>query len=125
VSAILDAGALMGVDRRDRRVGALLRALQQDGVDVLCSAGAVAQVWRDGRRQVNLARVLAGVEIAQLDEPAAKRVGALLKANRTQDLVDAHAALLARPRDVVLTSDDADIKALLRVRRVKATTVHV
>jgi hypothetical protein len=32
---------------------------------------------------------------------------------------------LARPRDVVLTSDDADIKALLRVRRVKATTVHV
>ncbi len=125
MTAVLDAGALVGVERRDRRVGALLRVLQRDGVDVVSSAGALAQVWRDGRRQANLARVLAGVEVAQLDEPAARKVGELLKANRTQDIVDAHVALLARAQDVVLTSDDVDIKALLRVRRVKATIIHV
>lgn len=125
MSAVLDAGALMGVERRDRRVGALLRVLQRDGVDVLSSAGAVAQVWRDGRRQANLARVLAGVDIAHLDELAAMKVGELLKANRTKDIVDAHVALLARPQDVVLTSDDVDIRALLRVRRVKASIIHV
>jgi hypothetical protein len=125
VSAVLDAGALVGVERRDRRVGALLRVLQRDSVDVLSSAGAVAQVWRDGRRQANLARLLAGVDIAQLDEHAAKKVGELLKASRSEDIVDAHVALLARPQDVVLTSDDVDIKVLLRVRRVKATIIHV
>jgi hypothetical protein len=125
VSAVLDAGALVGVERRDRRVGALLRVLQRDGVNVLSSAGVVAQVWRDGRRQANLARVLAGVDVAQLDELAANKVGELLKANRTEDIVDAHVALLARPQDVVLTSDDVDIKVLLRVRRVRATIIHV
>ncbi len=66
MSAVLDAGALVGVERRDRRVGALLRVLQRDGVDVLSSAGALAQVWRDGRRQANLARVLASVDIVHL-----------------------------------------------------------
>ncbi len=125
MSAVLDAGALLAVERRDRRVGALLRVLQRDGVDVLSSAGVLAQVWREGRRQANLARVLAGVEIAQLDELAARKVGELLKANRTEDIVDAHVALLARPQDVVLTSDVVDIKALLRVRRIKATIIHV
>jgi hypothetical protein len=103
----------------------MLRVLQRDGVTVVSSAGVVAQVWRDGRHQANLARVLAGVDIAQLDEVAAKKVGELLKANQTPDIVDAHAALLAGPRDVVLTSDDTDIKALLRVRRVKASIIHV
>jgi hypothetical protein len=124
VSAVLDAGALVAVESRDRRVGALLRVLQRDGVDIVSSAGAVAGVWRDGRRQANLARVLAGVDIAQLDEAAAKKVGELLKASRTEDIVDGHVALLARPHDVVLTSDDVEIKALLRVRQVEATIIH-
>jgi hypothetical protein len=124
VSAVLDAGALKAVESRDRRVGALLRVLQRDGVDVVSSAGAVAGVWRDGRRQANLARVLAGVDIAQLDEAAAKKVGELLKASRTDDIVDGHVASLARPHDVVLTSDDVEIKALLRVRQVEATIIH-
>jgi hypothetical protein len=34
-------------------------------------------------------------------------------------------ALLVGRGDQVLTSDDTDIKALLRTRRVKATVVHV
>jgi hypothetical protein len=125
MTAVLDSGALIAIDRRDRKVGAILRVLQRDRVPVHTSAGAVAQVWRDGRKQANLARVLPGIDIGPLDEIAAKRVGELLGANGTNDLVDAHVALLVQPDGSVLTSDEADIKALLRTRRVKAVVVRV
>jgi len=125
MTAVLDAGALVGVDKRDRQVGALLRVFQREGVQVLTSAGVVAQVWRDGRRQANLARVLAGTDVLQLDEATARKVGEVLKVNRSDDIVDAHIALMTGPQDVVLTSDDIGIKALLRARRVRATVVHV
>jgi hypothetical protein len=125
VTAVLDSGALIGIDKRDRQIGAMLRVLQRDGVPVRTSAAAVAQVWRDGRRQANLARVLPGVDIGALDEVAGKRVGELLRANGTSDLVDAHVALLVQPQGSVLTSDEADIRALLRTRRVKAVVVRV
>lgn len=123
--AVLDAGALVAIDKRDRAVGAMLRVLQRDRVPVVTSAGVVAQVWRDGRRQANLARVLSGVDVAALDDAAAKKVGGLLRQNHTHDLVDAHVALLVLPEDRVLTSDEPDIDALLLTRRVKATLIAV
>lgn len=125
MTAVLDSGALIAIDRRDRNVGAMLRVLQRDGAPVVTSAGAVAQVWRDGRLQANLARVLSGVDTAALDEVTAKRVGELLRANGTSDLVDAHVALLAQPDGHILTSDEADIEALLRTRRIEAVLVRV
>lgn len=125
MSAVLDGGALIAVDKRDRAVGAMLRILQRDGVPVLTSAGVVAQVWRDGRRQANLARVLPGVEIAALDDITSKRVGGLLRDSGTDDPVDAHLALLVRSGDQVLTSDQPEIRALLQTRRVKATVIRV
>lgn len=125
MTAVLDAGALIAVDKRDRAVGAMLRVLQRDGVPVVTSAAVVAQAWRDPRRQANLARVLTGVDIAALDDGAATKVGELLRANGTSDLADAHLALLVQPQDRVLTSDEDDINALLRTRRVKAVTVRV
>ena len=125
MTAVLDSGALIAIDRRDRKVGAMLRVLQQEAEPVRTSAGAVAQVWRAGRQQVNLARTLPGLDVAVLDELAAKKVGELLGSSGTSDLVDAHVALLVHPGGQVLTSDDQDIKALLRTRRVKATVVHV
>jgi hypothetical protein len=103
----------------------MLRVLQRDEVPVLTSAGAVAQVWRAGRRQANLARVLLGVDVLPLDDVRAKKMGELLRENRTDDIVDAHVALLVQPDDHVLTSDEPDIKALLRTRRVKATIIRV
>jgi hypothetical protein len=125
VTAVLDSGALIAIDKRDRRVGAMLRVLQRDGDPVHTSAGAIAEVWRDGRRQANLARVLPGLDAAAIDDGVAKKVGELLGANRTSDLVDAHVALLVQAGGRVLTSDDPDMKALLRTRRVKATVIRV
>ena len=103
----------------------MLRVLSREGVPVSTSAGVVAQVWRSARRQVNLARVLPGVDVIGLDEVAAKKVGQLLASNGTSDLVDAHVALLVEPWGTVLTSDVRDIKALVRSRQVEATVIQV
>jgi hypothetical protein len=125
VSAVLDSGALIAIDKRDRKVGAMLRVLQRAGVPLHTSAAVVAQVWRDGRRQVDLARVLPGVAVTALDEVNSKRVGELLRANGTSDVADAHVALLVHAQGRVLTSDEPDIQALLRTRRIEATVVRV
>jgi len=125
MTAVLDSGALIAIDRRDRKIGAMLRVLNREGVPVHTSAGVVAQVWRGGRQQVNLARVLPGVDVAALDDAAAKKVGQLLGTSGTSDLVDAHVVLLVQPGGSVLTSDEPDIRALLRTRRVKATVIRV
>jgi hypothetical protein len=122
---VLDTGALIAVDRRDRRVGAMLRVLQRERTPVRTSAGAVAQVWRDGRRQANLARTLTGVEVVSLDHSAARRVGELLAHASSTDIVDAHVAVLVAPGGRLLTSDDEDLRLLLSARKVPATVVHV
>lgn len=81
MSLVLDAGALIAVDRRDRTVGAMLRVAQQERVPVRTSAAAVAQVWRDGTRQATLARTITGIATASLDLETARRLGALLGAS--------------------------------------------
>lgn len=125
MNAVLDAGALVAVDKGDRRVGAMLRVLQRDGVPVTTGGGVVAQVWRAGSRQANLARILSGVDVDALDDVTARRVGELLRRNRSDDLVDAHVALLVHAGDHVFSSDEPDIKALLRTRKVRANIIRV
>ncbi len=44
MKALLDAGALVGVERRDRRVGAMLRVLQQRRVPLWTSAAVDAHL---------------------------------------------------------------------------------
>jgi hypothetical protein len=124
-AAVLDSGALIAIDRRDRAVGAILRVLHQEGIPLHTSAGAVAQVWRNGSRQATLARVLAGVDVSAINHAAALRVGELLRTSRTTDLVDAHVALLVSAGDRVLTSDPSDLDALLKTRRIKANVIRV
>lgn len=125
MTVVLDAGALIAIDRRDRAVGAMLRVAQQQHVAVRSSGGAVAQVWRDGARQANIARVLSGVDIAALDFAAAKRIGPLLGATDSSDVVDGHVAQLVNAGDHLVTSDPDDMCRLLgsRVRDVTMLTV--
>jgi len=120
MKTVLDAGALVAVDRRNRMIGAQLRVLQQQGTPIRASAAAVGQVWRDGRKQANLARVLAGVGIEALGKDDGKRIGELLALAGSADVVDAHVALMTAPADLVLTSDPGDIGDLLQARRVPA-----
>ena len=120
MKAVLDAGALVAVDRRDRMIGAQLRVLQQQGTPIRVSSAVVGQVWRDGRKQANLARVLAGVGIEALGKDDGRRIGELLAVAAATDVVDAHVALMAAHADLVLTSDPGDIRRLLQARGVSA-----
>lgn len=125
MKVVLDAGALVAVDKRDRHVGAMLHLLEAQGVPVHTSVAAVAQVWRDGRRQALLARLLAGVKVVGLSPGDERSIGALLAKAGTTDVVDAHVALLVGDGDRVLTSDPADIRRLLTARRTTALIVAV
>jgi hypothetical protein len=80
----------------------------------------VGQVWRDGREQANLARVLAGVGVEALGKDDGKRIGELLALAGSADVVDAHVALITGHADLVLTSDPGDIRTLLHARSVSA-----
>ncbi len=101
-------------------IGAQLRVLQQQGTPIRVSSAVVGQAWRDGRKQANLARVLAGVGIEPLAPGDGKRIGELLALAGSADVVDGHAALMTAPGDLVLTSDPVDIRTLLRARGVPA-----
>jgi hypothetical protein len=125
VTLILDAGALVAIDRFDRRVQALLTVARDAGIPVSTSAGVVAQVWRNGSRQANLARMLAGAYTAPLDPTTARRLGLLLGATGSADVVGAHIAWLAKDGDHVLTSDPGHIGQLLATRKVRASITTV
>jgi hypothetical protein len=122
---VLDAGALIGIDRPDRRVAGLIALGRRAGADLVTTAPVVAQVWRDGARQANLARALAMIDVAVVDLDVARSAGELLKAAGGSDVVDASVALLARPGDQVLTSDPGDLETLLKTRPVAAVVVRV
>ena len=120
MKAVLDAGALVAIDRRSRLIGAQLRVLQQQGTPIRVSSAVVGHVWRDGRKQANLARVLVGIGIEPLGKDDGKRIGELLALAGTADIVDAHVALMTAHADLVLTSDPGDIRELLQARRTSA-----
>src|SRR5262249_39048276 len=93
MKAVLDAGAFVAVEKRDRRIGALLRVLQQRRVPLWTSAAVVAQVWRDGRKQALLAQLLDGVAVRALASGDDRRTGELLARTTTKDVIDGHLAL--------------------------------
>jgi len=111
----LDAGALIALDRGDKRMIALLdRALAQR-LRFRVPAGVVGQAWRDDRVQVTLARFLRidEVETIPLDEQLARACGELCAATDTADIIDASVVILAREHgDHIVTSDPRDLKRL-------------
>lgn len=123
MALVLDAGALIAIERRERATIARLVRAHEDAEPVLTSAAVVAQVIRNRARQVTLERVLAGIDVQPLDSEAARRVGHLLASSRTSDVVDAALALLAAPGDEVMTSDPKDLRTLLPRRSIKITSV--
>ena len=125
MSLVLDAGALIAYERGDRVVRAFLdRAFRQEDT-VRTSAVVVAQVWRDGARQVGLARLLKGVDEVEVSTTAGRRVGVLLAKSATADVVDAALAELVRDGDEVLTSDPDDIAHLLTTAGITAIVTTV
>ena len=111
----LDTGALVAVQRLDRRVRALIQLMFEEGREVAAPAGVVAQAWRGGPRQAQLARLLETPEliVVPLDDPTARAVGVLCGQSGHHDVIDVHVALLAAEMGHhVVTSDPDDIRAV-------------
>jgi hypothetical protein len=110
---ILDAGALVAVDRDDRAMVARLRASQQLGLELRTNAMVVAQVWRDRQgRQVSLARLLQAVDVRPVSHQDGRQAGTLLSAAGTADPIGATVVLLAERGDRILTGDPGDLARL-------------
>ena len=118
---VLDAGALVAVERLDREVIALIKRERLAGRAPVTHGGIVGQVWRGGAgRQATLAKLLPGLEIVAIGVDLGRRAGVLLGRTKTSDVLDAAVALLATDGDEILTSDPKDLRPL-----VKATGAHV
>jgi hypothetical protein len=125
MNLVLDAGALIGIDRDDRRVAGLIELGRRARADLVTAAPVVGQAWRDGARQARLARALAMIDVRVVDVDEGKRAGVLLGRAGGADVVDALAVLLALPGDQVLTSDPEDLSRLASANDVDVRVVAV
>ena len=113
--AVLDTGALIALDRADRRIAVLIAEARATKATLTVPAGCVAQAWRDPSRQARIASFLrlTNVDVIPIDHAEARRIGLLLAATGTTDIVDAHVAICAHRLDqTVVTSDPDDIARL-------------
>ncbi len=114
-SITFDTGALIAIERRSRRMQALLEEIDRREWQVAVPAGAVAQAWRGGPRQARVAALLSDerTEVVPLDDPAARAFGLLCGRSGHADVVDVSVALCARQRNLhVVTSDPEDLRAV-------------
>lgn len=115
VGLTLDAGALIALDRDDRRVIAMLARLAERRARVTVPASALAQAIRDPARQARLARLVRQptTDVIALDRVDATDIGRLLATSGSADVVDAHVVVCARRvAQPVVTSDPDDLRAL-------------
>jgi predicted nucleic acid-binding protein len=110
---LYDAGALIAIDKNDRRMWARYQVALDEERDVRVPAVVVGQAWRDSRRQVRLGQFLAGCHVDPVGLEVAKAAGILCGRASTSDVVDATVVVMATATGaVVWTSDPEDIKAL-------------
>lgn len=108
----LDAGALVGIDRDDRRAWAVLKAAVAHQCRPVVPAPVVTEVWRSPL-QANLARALKLCTIEPTDAELARAAGELLAATGGSDPVDAIVVASASRRGgAVLTADPTDLRRL-------------
>jgi hypothetical protein len=123
---VLDAGAFVAVERGDRDVVALVKRERLSGRAPVTNGGVVGQVWRGGRgKQVPLARLLAGVEVAPVDDLLGRRAGTVLARSGRSDAIDAAVVCLATDGDDILTSDPEDLRDLAQAAGIHVELIRV
>ena len=112
ISHTYDTGALIAAERNDRALWALHRSLLAHRRRPTVPSTVLAQVWRGGG-QARLAQLLAGCRVESFTELTARQVGEVLRRSGTSDIVDASVVVTAaRRREVIVTSDAADLRHL-------------
>lgn len=123
---VLDAGALVAIERADRETVALLKQELLAGRVPRTHGGVVGQVWRGGSgRQAHLARLLPALDIRALDASLGRDAGVLLGRARASDVIDAAVVLIATDGDSILTSDPHDLRKLAAAAAVHVDLVSV
>lgn len=113
IGLTLDTGALIALERHDRRVGGILAAAARTSTPVAIPAGVLAQAWRGGPRQAQLARLLRDdhVTVVPLDTREAQAAGMLVQRCGHPDVVDVSVVLCALARGhQVITCDPDDLR---------------
>lgn len=115
---VLDAGALIALERGERAMQAILEGASEEALRVFIPATALAQVWRGGPRSALLARLVRASDIDALDARRAREIGERLGSRGGDDVTDAHVVCCAvELRATVVTSDPEDIRALAQPER--------
>lgn len=119
-----DTGALIAIDRRDRRMAHVFDEAVASGLSVTVPAVVVAEWWRS--RTDRRERILAAVTVEPTTRELAALAGEALAAVRGATVVDALVmASAARRGDLVYTSDVNDLgrlQAFFRSVRVLAVS---
>ena len=126
---VLDADGVSKAASKDRIVHAWLQRARELDADLVLSAVTLPEVVRGRPHDAAINRVVKATEVMPVDEKLARAAGRLLghaASDATIDAVVAATALAAQARHeaarcVVLTSDPADLGALLGGR----TAVHI
>ena len=115
-----DTGALVAADRNDRRMWALHAGFLAEEVSPTVPAPVLAEAWRGGSRQANLARFLALCSLEPLSERHAKAVGVLAGKTDHGDIVDVTVVEGAiRRHDAIVTSNRTHIRKITDAVRAK------
>ena len=128
---MLDAGALIQVDRGDDHVLSMLKTAFDKGEIVDVPTGVIGQAWRNPDRQVLLSRTLKRCNEVDLDGAIARAGGQLCGRAATSDVIDASVALaVAHARRsgeevTLLTSDSDELGMLLSVLDARAQIIDV
>ena len=131
MALVLDAGALIQVDRGNRYVLSVIETAfdKDEAVDV--PTGVIGQAWRNPDRQVLLSRTLKRCNEVDLDGATARAGGQLCGRTDTSDVIDASVALaVAYARRsgeevTLLTSDSDELGILLSVLDTQAGIIEV
>jgi hypothetical protein len=116
LTAVLDAGALVAIERGDRDLLGIIWSEVNAGRPAITHGGVIGQVWRRGSaRQVRLARALAGIRVRSIDAELGRRAGELLGRARETDVTDAALVLIAEDGDEIYSADAQDLRHLADV----------
>lgn len=115
---VLDAGALIALERNNRPVWALVEAAYDGGDRAQVPACALAQVWNGEPAQARLNQALKQCRTIPLDDEMARLAGRLRRTSGIDDVTDASVAAAAAMATnfssvVIATSDENDISQLI------------